>query len=110
MTTGLYVRWRAGEPREQRVFGPLNVEHPLSGQPCLICGVNLFGGIDRPRDIQLLVLGPSPTDEENLVKARAGRWHNAVALAVHASCLDPTRPDVVPLTEYGHPKGGSPSE
>jgi hypothetical protein len=85
--TGVYVRWKVGEERLVSKMPPLAVDHPLAGQPCLVCGINLFGGIDTPRDIALLALGAEPDDRE---KAAAARWFTAVALPLHATCVDPT--------------------
>lgn len=90
MTTGIYVRWQIDTDRLVTVVPPLSIDHPLAGQPCLVCGNNLFGGngtIPPPeRDVALLVLGVEPDGAE---KDAAGRWGNAVALVLHATCADP---------------------
>lgn len=78
------VRWKLGEPREGRITGPLSDGHPLEQHPCLVCGFYLGG-----REVRLLILGPDQDDPVNVLRAREGEWHNAVALALHADCLDP---------------------
>jgi hypothetical protein len=82
------VRWKYGKPREVRLFPPLPVDHPAAGAPCLVCGINLFGGIDTPRDLVLLALGPGPEEREEKGNG-ADRWYSAVALLLHASCAIP---------------------
>jgi hypothetical protein len=88
VTTGVYVRWKRGEPRETKVTPPLVADHPLAGFPCLVCGINLFGGADSPRDVALIALGPEPDEREEKGNG-ADRWYTAVGLPLHASCALP---------------------
>lgn len=80
MSARTYVRWQRDEPREQRVFPPLDVSHPMADAPCKVCEQPLGNGTP----IQLLAIGPEP---DELVRHVDGRWYTAVALAFHAACL-----------------------
>lgn len=85
-----FVRWRLGGERVVTFFPPMSVDHPMAGSPCLVCGRNLFGGIDAdpPPDLVLMAVGVQP---EDLAEKGNGvsRWYNAVALALHAACAVP---------------------
>lgn len=90
MSTGVYVRWKLDEDRLVSVLPPLAIDHPLAGQPCLVCGNNLFGGdgtIPPPaRDIAMLALG---SESGRAQGAADGGWFTAVAIPLHATCADP---------------------
>lgn len=79
-----YTRWKAGEPREGRVLGPLSADHPGAGFPCLCCGQLLGDG----RKVQLLAIGPD--SETSRAECRDGKWHAALALTLHAECIGTT--------------------
>lgn len=61
-------------------FGPLAADNPSVGNICGICETPLVVG-DRPA---LAEIGPA--DEEEAVKAAAGRAYNAEAAVVHERC------------------------
>lgn len=81
MTGQTFVRWRAGEPREGRVFPPLDPSHPAAAESCAVCESLLGDG----SPVQLLAIGPlTPAAHQ---EHRAGRWYSALALLFHAACL-----------------------
>jgi hypothetical protein len=88
----IYVRHRNGwaadsadRPQPPRVFEPLKPDHPLVIEGvdggCPACQMMFLAG-DRT---VLVPLGPGD-DKEAQEKAKAGRFYNAVAVAVHAAC------------------------
>jgi hypothetical protein len=79
---GIYVRWKAGEPREARTFPQIAPEHPLADLYCPACD-DVLGNGDP---VTLLVLGPG-AGEDARERHREGRWFNAQALPVHLACL-----------------------
>jgi hypothetical protein len=81
-----YVRWQKGEPRESRVFPPLAPTHPCYTTPCTLCTDPLGNG----RKVQLLALGPE--DEEEREKFAQGGWISALAILLHAACIQGTEP------------------
>ena len=82
---GIYVRWKRGEPREGRIFPPLEANHPAMDKPCANPACPDLLGDETP--VQLLAIGPNPSDPEDVERHRAGRWYNAVATLAHARCL-----------------------
>lgn len=92
MSNVTYVRWQKDEPREGRVFPPLDPDHSSYGVDCLLCQRIL--GIGIP--VQLLAIGPEDADSRD--RHAQGRWYNALSIIVHASCLqgvDVPEPSVV---------------
>lgn len=80
--TVTYVRWKNGEPREQREFPPLDPTHPAHDLPCAACGGRLGNG----GSVRLLVLGPGDAIEER-AKHAEGRWYSAAAVLLHSACM-----------------------
>lgn len=88
----IYVRhqnpWSTSAVRVEveppRVFEPLRLDHPLvmdKEMECPACRRPFRAG-----DLTVLIpLGPGE-DPEARVKAKEGRYYNAVAAAVHAAC------------------------
>ena len=96
----IYVRhqlgWSIGfQPQPPRVFEPLTVDHPLvtDEMVCFACDERFEAG-DRK---VLVPLGPG-NDPEAREKAKAGRFYNAVAVAIHADCAGVTYATVPPTT------------
>jgi hypothetical protein len=85
-TNMTYVRWQKDEPRESRVFPPLLATHPSYTTPCVLCTDPLGNG----HKVQLLALGPE--DEEDRGKFAAGGWISALAILLHAACIQGTEP------------------
>jgi hypothetical protein len=81
-----YMRWQKDEPREGRVFPPLPLTHPSYTTPCLLCTDPLGNG----HKVQLLALGPE--DEEDRAKFATGGWISALAMLLHAACIQGTEP------------------
>jgi hypothetical protein len=69
-----YVRWQRDEPREGRVFRPLNTSHPAYGAGCWLCGEKLGNGAQ----VQPLALGPE--DSEDRAKHHEGRWWSCTGM------------------------------
>jgi hypothetical protein len=70
----------AMESRQQKV-GPLDLDHPLVGEPCYACHQPFVRG----ELVTLVTLGPGGDPEERR-KARAGEAYHAVALPIHWAC------------------------
>lgn len=75
-----YVRFGPGENQTGRSFPPMAADHPMAALPCIACGDVLAG-----QATVLVALGPG-SDPEAVQKASAGRWFNAVCVAIHEGC------------------------
>lgn len=102
--TGIYVRWKQGEPRVGRTFPPMPRDHPMADEHCPACGETY-----ADRETVLIVLGPG-ADPEAVQKHNEGRWYSAESIAVHAACagvdatLVPVVTNVVKAVAETHPK------
>ena len=76
-----FVRHRNPDKEGPRAFDPLKPDHHLVGQVCQACGFTFEVG----QRTALIPLGPG-FDEEARMKAKDGRYYNAIALPVHAAC------------------------
>ncbi len=81
-----YVRWQRDEPRECRVFPPLASDHPAYATECSLCGEPFSNG----GKVQLLAIGPD--DAESREKHAEGRWYSALAVLLHAACIQGVEP------------------
>jgi len=86
-TNVMYVRWQKDEPRESRVWAPLEIGHPAFDAECFLCGEDLGGTGKR---VQSVVLGPE--DEHTRLRHREGRWYAAAAILLHAECVQGAEP------------------
>lgn len=86
-----YVRWRRDESREARVFPPLAPEHPAYAADCFLCSEPLGNG----GQVQLLALGPEDADDR--AKHVEGRWYSALAILLHAACVQGVEPEPDPV-------------
>lgn len=64
-------------------FGPLAVDHPSVGNPCIICGMKMEVG-DIP---SLISLAPDGVKEAH--KKELGKPYNAIGGIAHQSCTWP---------------------
>lgn len=71
-----YMRWKPGEERLGRIFGPLGNAHPAVDLPCIPCGEQLGGELE----VTMLVLG---CEADN--RGETG-WFAAPALIIHERC------------------------
>lgn len=73
-----YMRYRKDAERVSRVFESKR----FTNNPaiCLACGERLNG-----KETILLALGPGP-DPDDQDRARMGRWYDAKAVELHATC------------------------
>jgi hypothetical protein len=78
----IYVRWRKGEDRRGRIF-PTAGSVSVGALPCPLCAVPLAADLS----IQLVAVGPDPDSPEAVRKHDEGRWHTAMAVAMHAGCV-----------------------
>jgi len=74
------------------VFPALSESHSAYDADCWLCGKPLGNG----SQVQLLAIGPE--DEADRIKHHEGRWYSALAILLHAACVQGAEPEPEPGT------------